>query len=437
MKQVRSSEKFDVALSDAFEDAPDYGAFGEIDVLSERRGINEILEMARDAEADNFNTEKAADNAPKRHSGKVLLLASAAAVFVAVSSGVVFHYFFSASPSADSPNGNWFGEVQDPGNALFMGETLAVRNAPIPVNEMIRVEEGTAMLRLPTGIEWHMKKQAGGKIAPITATRLKVHLQSGENWFRVDPSRKGPAFSVETPLGEIHVTGTIFVVNVSSGDVAVTLLKGGVWIALPSGKRVRLEAGHTLQLQNGTQINLSKETLTRYREELVSLAWENQQTARPHPPAEPSPAKTSAEKTDVALKAAQRSEASSAVMTQARLLKEIRKQRQQRNWGKVANLYKRLIHMAPRSETAIVSRVSLGEVYLTKLNRHGEALGHFNIYLRSGHTALLPEAAFGRCNAIKGLGKRAQEIKCLEKFVTQYPNAFQTPDAQIRLKALH
>jgi hypothetical protein len=115
---------------------------------------------------------------------------------------------------------------------------------------------------------------------------------------------------------------------------------------------------------------------------------------------------------------------------------EIQAYRKKRDWGRVAALYKRLIQSAPGSETAVVSRVSLGEIYLTKLHQYKSALVHFDRYLRSGHTALLPEAFYGKCNALKALGNRDGEVRCLARFIKQFNGAFQVPDARARLDAL-
>ncbi|MBN2718067.1 MAG: FecR domain-containing protein [Deltaproteobacteria bacterium] len=424
---------FDCAVSDAFRDDHGCGALGDIDVLSKRRDVNDILAMAQQREADARFARLS-----RKPAGTPLMLISAAAILLlAVGGGIIFHFASAKqNPMAKTETtANWFGEVQNPGNALFLGDTLAAVNAPVPVDELIRSEEGEAMLRLPTGIDWYMKEHASGKIRPLSAAHLKVALQSGENWFRVDPNRKGPAFSVETPMGQIHVTGTIFVVNVDNDDVRVTLLKGGVWITLPSGNRKRLDEGHSLRLTEETPAVLSEEAAQQYETQLALLNW----TDGAHSLADDTyDTSEHGDRLSVARthKTAASDKNGPAALTQQQLLKAIRRERQQHNWGKVVELYQRLIKMAPQSETAIVSRVSLGDICLSKLHRYGDALNNYNRYLQSGHTALLPEATFGKCNALKGLGKRAQETRCLETFVTRYPGAFQVGDAQTRLNAL-
>ena len=430
-KHYFDTAKFDTAVSQAFQNDPGCGALGEVDALRKRRDVNDILAMAA------LPREKLEpDDLGHGSTKKIILLASAAALLLTVVAGTIIYNLSSRAPLEEAThqtNPSWFGEVQSPGTGLFLGQTLAVTNAPVPVNELLRVEEGEAILRLPTGIDWRMKEQASGKIRPVTADQLKVSLQSGENWFRVNPERKGPAFSVDTPLGQIQVTGTIFVVDVHPKDVQVALLKGEVWVTLPSGKRSRLKAGYAMHLNDRTQAPLSAETLARYEQQLSDLSWIELKRELA--------ANAELQQDDGApLPAAgmllRENRNTASPQTQAQLLRSIRKERQQQNWGKVAELYRKLIKMSPGSETSTVARVSLGEVYISKLHRYNEALTLFNRYLQSGHTALLPEATFGKCNALKQLGKTAQETQCLKHFVARYPKAFQTPDAQHRLSTL-
>ncbi|MBN2525362.1 MAG: FecR domain-containing protein [Deltaproteobacteria bacterium] len=427
--QNLDAEQFDRAVLDAFLDDTDCGAFGTIDTLSKRRDVNDILMLASEKES-----ATATLTASSKHSSGLIGFSSAAAIVIAALTAIFVWYTSNKSTESSSEEHptTWFGEVQNLGGTLYLGNQPAVPNAPLPVEKTIRIDEGTAMLRLPTGIAWHMEQNTHGEIHSIKDNRLEVTVHQGESWFNVDPQRMGPAFSVQTPMGSIDVTGTIFVVNAKEDDTTVTLLKGEVWITLESGRRMRLKAGNLVHLRKQSQSELSKQESADYHKRLVALKWAKETSLDVADNTEASSAMNgSAEKNGVA-----HLNGAASVLTQSQLLRDIRSQRQQHNWGKVADLYQRLIRNAPRSETAIVSRVSLGEVYLTKLNRFGDALTHFNKYLKSGHTALLPEASIGKCRALRGMGKHEKEMKCLENFIATYPSAFQTPDAKTRLDKL-
>ncbi len=418
---------FENALSDVFQDDPEGGAFGSFDDLSRRRMVNDILTLAANAPATRFGEPLRKGNA------YLWRIGVAAAVLCTLGAALFAGFRHSEAKIPSQPV--YFGEVQAVGGALYFDERPVGVNAPIPVTEPIRSEKGPALLRLPTGITWQLGDHGRGEIASLSSKRLQVTVAAGESWFRVDPKRSGPAFSVNTSMGRIDVTGTIFVVNVDPSEVRVTLLRGSVWVTRTDGKREKVETGYVLHLREAKQQALSAETSRRMTDRLRALAWMEDASAA----------------TPIAVLDVEREHLSNLGVTKGasgptreeptrpdarQLLKEIQAQRKQRNWGRVASLYNKLIRQAPSSETAVVSRVSLGEVYLTKLQQYKEALAQFDSYLQSGHTALLPEASFGRCNAFRSLRRRDQEIQCLDGFLKQFENSFQAPDARARLQTL-
>ena len=432
MKRRDSIEasRFDRAVSHAFQDSPDGGAFGALDDLKRRRMINEALARADASQG----MEPAVDDEPKRRP-VTLLRVSAAAAAVLCLFGAGLLLLHSRSPeTVDSTQPTYFGEVRVLGGALFFGETPVAINAPVPANTSIRTESGTAQLRLPTGITWQLGDRTRGEIRPLSTEKLQVAVLSGESWFRVDPNRKGPSFSVQTPMGRIDVTGTIFIVNAAPSDVTVTLLKGSVWVTLPSGGRELVETGKVLHLGEMRRAALSEETHRRLLERIASLHWDDG-VVEPAPPQPASAESESETEPPPEIDATVRKKHPRA-STPKQLLEEIQTQRKMRNWGRAAELYEKLIKAAPNSETATVARVSLGDIYLTKLQRSNAALAQFDTYLRSGHTTLRPEAVYGRCNALRALGRKAEEIRCLETFLRRNAHAFQAPEARARLKAL-
>lgn len=425
------TEPFDRALSEAFQGDPACGAFGTIDDLRRRRMINDLLHAATQAE---YST-KSLPNGRKDRTRRLALGAAAAALAFAILGGVLFGYLNSRDNAVPPSPETYFGEVQAQEGIVWIGGRTAQMHAPLPVGKSIRVEDGAASLRLPTGIEWRMENHSEGRIAFLDDERLEVKVLSGESWFRVNPMRVGPAFSVSTKMGRIEVTGTIFAVNAGPSEVRVTLLKGEVWVIRASGERNRVKTGYALEIGEGRHHALAPEEVSRLQHRLHRLDWQPEAAPETALPSQGSVA-LGAENADTRVEHTPRGEGSVPKAGSHDIMVEIQTQRKLHNWGRVAALYRRLIQSSPTGETAIVSRVSLGEVYLNKLHQHNEALSQFDKYLRTGHTALVPEALYGRCNALKALGQTAQERRCLDRFTRQFPGALRASDARARLDAL-
>lgn len=423
---------FDRALSDAFQGGPECGALGTVDDLSRRRMINDII-----LEASVTSGRGIVEERKNTEGHRTLMVGAVAAVIgVFMVASLIYGTVTSSRKTATpSPVEMYFGEVQENGGNLFFGDQSALRYAPIPVGKSIRTENGAAALRLPTGIDWRMTPHGHARIASLEPERLNIEVLAGESWFRVDPNREGPSFSVDTKMGRIDVTGTIFLVEVGPSDVRLTLLEGEVWVTRATGRRNLVPAGHVMYLGNGLQRPIVAEEEKRLQARLAQMTWETDPAAvtvnvAPTLDDEPPPHGKTAFDIDP------QAREMVAKLDFRQLHEEIQASRKKGDWGRVAVLYTRLIQSAPGSEAAIVSRVSLGEVCLTKLHQYKDALLHFEKYLRSGHTALLPEAFYGKCSALKALGKRDREMACLDRFVQRFASAFQASDARARLDAL-
>ncbi|MBN2341649.1 MAG: FecR domain-containing protein [Deltaproteobacteria bacterium] len=424
------NRQFDDAVTDAFRDAPACGAFGTIDDLSRRRAVNHIVQKAASA------ARNVSEVHPRWTHRRVRAAGAIAAVLVL---GIALTWYLvlfgSASPAALSA-ASYFGEVQTVHGAVFIDDDSAYRHAPLPVEKPMRTAEGTALLRMPTGIDWWMASHAAGKINRLEFNQLHVSVSSGENWFRVDPERQGPAFSVLTPMGRIHVTGTIFVVRVTADDVVVTLLKGKVLVQDAQQTPHEVQTGYSIHLQNGQTVPVSENEQAQLRQQLATLHWE-ESTATPTLTAASSTVDNSATgDTSVAVSASVQPATTDKPADIKQLHMSIQNARKAGDWKKVAGLYKRLIRTSPAGDAAIVSRVSLGDVYLSRLHRYGDALSQYDYYIQSRHPTLLPEATYGKCLALKAMKQSAREQQCLEQFVRRFPGVLQVESARSRLSVL-
>lgn len=444
MKRNRTADGFDFdrAMTDVFQQYPEQGEFGVVDELRRRRMINRILSpvIARELpSAERYFFDH-------RQNRKWWGIAAVAVVVVVVAVASVFLWADDNASAENNPiplEKSYFGEVAEDSNNLFLDNHRASFRSALPIGKSIHSKDGSAGLQLPTGITWWMAQGSRGKIAEADATHINVSLQLGESWFNVDPQRKGPAFFVTTPLGRIQITGTIFVVRTTPTEVIVTLLKGQVWIDRTDGKRSLLKAGHEMRLRGGIETALSQEEKNTLQQHLDALAWETPSAMEVGPnekPDELNPAvtiiDTACENPSPVQNRNSPATPKNNVIDVSRIHKKIQANRKTGNWNRVAALYQKLIQSAPGSAAAIVSRVSLGEVYLTRLHRYNDALFHYKRYIQSGHKTLLPEATYGKCISLNALGNKKSERRCLQSFVRKFPHALQVPDAQKRIDAI-
>lgn len=98
--------------------------------------------------------------------------------------------------------------------------------------------------------------------------------------------------------------------------------------------------------------------------------------------------------------------------------------------------YGRLQRGFPSSPEAHAAHVSLGGLLL-KNGSSSAALAQFDAYLGSGGGRLAAEALFGRAQALRALGRSAEEAQNLQRLVKTYPHSAYATHAQRRLHQLH
>jgi TolA-binding protein len=103
--------------------------------------------------------------------------------------------------------------------------------------------------------------------------------------------------------------------------------------------------------------------------------------------------------------------------------------------GQAIRDYQRLQRHFPGSSETHASRVSLGGLLL-RTGSSGAALAQFDAYLVSGGGRLGAEALFGRAQALRALGRSAEEAQNLQRLIEQYPNSAYATHAQRRLHQL-
>jgi hypothetical protein len=115
----------------------------------------------------------------------------------------------------------------------------------------------------------------------------------------------------------------------------------------------------------------------------------------------------------------------------AALLAQAQQARSAREYGKAIRVYRRLVRRYPASGEARLAQVSLAQLQLAQGNA-GAALGGFDAYLRSGG-ALSQEAHYGKIQALRTLGRRAEEHAEIRRFLARYPRSLHAAALKRRL----
>jgi hypothetical protein len=118
----------------------------------------------------------------------------------------------------------------------------------------------------------------------------------------------------------------------------------------------------------------------------------------------------------------------------AELLESARRFRAAGDWPATAAAYEELIGGYPESAEAEVALVPLGQVRLEHLGDAAGALSAFETYLGRAPSGSLGEEAFwGRIQALKVLGRFAEEESALLDFIAAFPHSVRTGQARQQL----
>lgn len=119
------------------------------------------------------------------------------------------------------------------------------------------------------------------------------------------------------------------------------------------------------------------------------------------------------------------------------LIQHAQARRMARDWAGAIRAYLALIRRFPRSGSANVARVSIGNLQLDHLGHPAAALRSFDRYLRYHRGGpLAQEAAYGRIRALRALGRRCAELRAIQAFQGQYRGSLHRRRLQARIQVL-
>lgn len=312
----------------------------------------------------------------------------------------------------------------------------------------------------------------------------RLRLESGRLVAALAPLGPGQRFTVETLVGTVSAIGTVFAVEVYEGRTWVTVLEGRVEVRDPTVRL--LTAGHRTSLRGEVPGDeptpLEADAIPTALAQLVGFAEllrESPGEARMLVPtlgeqalyldghSLDGPVQLSLAAGEHALRvtdqhgavtleqplaldldamldlagtipmASASSEPSvpSKAPSAKQLAEAAQRERGLKNYKETARLYRELLRRYPDSPEAANVPVRLGDL-LASTGDHQGALEAYELYLERGSKQLAPEAEYGRIQALRALGRKADERAAIEAFLAARPEDYRATELQTRLSAL-
>ncbi len=284
-------------------------------------------------------------------------------------------------------------------------------------------------MELASGIEAVISQDTRFSVDRTRLTRIALHISTGDIWVSKAPETKQTLLEIETPKGTVTVTGTVFSVHVDNRSLRVTVERGVVRVVESAGPVHTVRAGYTMTVDEERATVGPTPDPRRTRAEFAQLGvLDNDEVGMPEPLRE---RPLSAAPEDEHRVSSLEPEAKRASAKD--LLQEINLLRQQRDWPQTAIIYRRLIRLHRKGAQAGPAMLSLGNLLIEKLDDPKEALHWFDAYLTSQRGDLVPEALFGKAEALRRLGNRRAELAVLHDIIKRYPRSLYANRAAERL----
>ena len=306
------------------------------------------------------------------------------------------------------------------GNVSIAGAPASV-GMRLPVGAHISVAAGsTACVAFDEGrVRSCLDSSTELVLAKASPDDRQLLLSRGTVVSALDKLPPGHRFTVNALAGQAIVTGTVFSVSTGADhqSVVVRVHEGSVR-AEASDKPVRsVTTGQELDIRSESGRAVDPD-VREHELALVGVTVPRAGREAPAPSASvaaaPAPEPLPAAPAEPAVKPPSAGE----------LLESARKLRAQGNTSGAAEAYRRLMAVHPKSAEAHAALLSLAELQLGPLGDPSGALRSYDAYLRSGG-GLAQEARYGRIQALRRLGRAAEEQAAVDEFVKAYPNSVQ------------
>jgi hypothetical protein len=155
------------------------------------------------------------------------------------------------------------GNVELDARSVTAGSALAVE-------QTLRVGDGRACLRLEPGIVTCVAASSAMRVTSTSAQDRALSLISGTALAKLERQPPGSTFRIDTSRGSAIAKGTIFSVQIATGDrVFVRVQEGTVVFRKPDGGEVRLVA--PVQASIGSQVEMTPLTASAQDDALLLL----------------------------------------------------------------------------------------------------------------------------------------------------------------------
>ncbi len=386
--------------------------------------------------------EHAATGEKTRMGGGVVAIAAIcgiAAMVVIALSGIIPLPFKSTTLFGDDD-----AMIARDGSRVTAGQTLTTDAKP-------------AFYTSSSAVEIGLDRRSSLEIESLRREAIEFNLHRGRVAFHLVPD-ENVDLTVITPLARILVTGTVFMVEVTDSDVSIGVLRGSVDVQtkdisqgsrpVAQGEKITISNGEVqrldLEARNGIRalLHMELETKLSLAAEFEEREFGDKETddldaneTTEDPPL--SISKTTGAAKNGGAPTTSASEPDRPVApsgSPGEYILEARECRKMGDWAGAARAYGKILGEYPASPEAITVLLPLAEVELEHLGNPTRALVHFCEYERRRPAGpLAQEALFGKCTALRALGRKDEEIRALGEFLNRFPNSIRYSRVNQRL----
>ncbi len=377
-----------------------------------------------------------------------------------------------AGPGAEAPGGIELGLPVAPGDRVTQ-----------VLDSETNIDRACVSWTAPTAVVCFEGELLASPSPELGERRLR--LRSGRLVAALEPLGPGQRFTVETMVGTVSAVGTVFAVEIYEGRAWVTVLEGRVELRDPTVRM--LAAGQRTSLRGEVPGDeptpLEADATPSALAQLVGLAellraspgdaqlsipalGEHSLRVDGHlldgparlaiAPGEhaldlvdPLDAVVLDERVEVeastpidlarvlapALDSGDSKPGARKTPSAKQLAEAAQRNRMARDYEETARLYRELLERYPDSPEAANVPVRLGDL-LASTGDHQGALAAYELYLDRGAKQLAPEAEYGRIQALRALGRKADERAAIEAFVHARPDDYRSIELEARLAEL-
>ncbi len=329
------------------------------------------------------------------------------------------------------------------------------------------VEEGTlvqtgndpVLMKSSPVLALGLASNSGLKLSALDKEKVEVDLRDGTMAAHLLKG-VGIDLSVNSTMGTVLVTGTIFSVSAHDNSMEVGVVEGAVRVASNTsvGKSSYVTEGQILNVDN---MGLRKMEPGERNAILTLLELPTPQKPPRGPeegvdkiedlPADGLVAGNNAGDAGAGRKSSgkkkslhedtssqpDRDNVAALATTPGDYIRLAREMRKTGNWSQAADTYRKVLTKFPGRPESLTVLLPLAELEIDHLGRPDLALGHFAQYVRrSPGGPLAEEAAHGRTLALRALGRRDMERKAVAEFLAKYPGSIHAQNMKSRLDTL-